>query len=79
MDVMKWLFRAVVVLATAILVTILVLGGIALHGVRVFDIQFGARYIILPIYQALPWLAVAEFVAIAAAIYLHRRHVAGHL
>jgi len=68
---MKWLIRAVVLLATAIFATILVLGGIALHGTTIFDLQFGARYIVVSIYQALTWLAV-DCVVIAAAIYLRR-------
>ena len=69
---MKWLIRGVVLLVTAIFATILVLGGIALHGTTIFDLQFGARYIVVSIYQVLTWLAAVDCVVIAAAIYLRR-------
>ena len=58
---MKWLIRAVVVLATAIFGTILVLlGVIAFDGVTIIDVQFGARYIVVSIYPVLRWLAFAD-------------------
>ena len=76
-NVMKWLIRAVVVLATATFGTILVLGGIALHGVTSFDFQFGARYIVVSISHVLPWLVFADCIVIAIAIYLRRSHARG--
>ena len=74
---MKWFIRAVVVLATATFGTILVLGGIALHGVTSFDVQFGARYIVVSISHVLPWLVFADCIVIAIAIYLRRSHAEG--
>ena len=62
---MKWLLRAVVVLAIATFGTILVLGSMALHGVRVFDVQFGARYIVVSISHVLPWLVLTDCIVIA--------------
>ena len=78
-NVMKWLIRAVVVLATAIFAAIVVLSGIALQGTTIFDLQFGALYIVVSIYQVLAWLAFADCVVIVVAIYLRRRHEAGHV
>ena len=71
---MKWLIRAVVVLATATFGTILVLGGIALYGVTIFDVQFGARYIVVSISHVLPWLVFADCIVVAIAIYVRRSH-----
>ena len=50
------------VLATAVFATTLIVGGIALHGATIFDLQFGARYIVVSINQVLLWLAFGDCV-----------------
>jgi hypothetical protein len=77
---MKWLIRAVVTLATATtFATILVLGGIALHGVTIFDVQFGDRYIVVSTAHVLAWLVFADCIVVAIAIYLRRSHAGGDI
>ena len=61
-------------MATAILAGIIMLSGIAFRGVTAFDIQFQDRYIVVRTYEALLLLLVGEFLALATAVYLRRRH-----
>jgi hypothetical protein len=50
----------------------------AFYDVTAFDIEFHDSYIVVRTYQVLLLLLVGEFVTLATAVYLRRKHLNSH-